>query len=359
MKTKTLTLTFGLLLIVVISIKAQTTDVIYTTDQNSNTVTVIDGDKQEILGTLVLGYPNTDSRVFSPLYNGDINVHGINHDPVHQKVAVVSTVSNSVTIIDANTAKIIGRTNVGRNPHEPRFTKDGHEIWVTVRGDNYVSVLDAKSLKEKQRIILSEGPGMISFSNDGKKAFVCSSFDDNFWVIDVKTKKIIKTIKVPSKFSPFVNTTPDGKEVWVTHKDVGMVSRIDAINNTLIESFETGKITNHIGFSPNKYFVTVGGENKVKVYEIGSDNKAKMVNEIKTNDLPHGIWESTDGTKQYIVNELADSFQIIDVKNMEIVNTLPIGMRPQALIVTPFKGNLEVLKNNIKNQNPEFKGPKN
>lgn len=342
----------------IMNVNAQSIDIIYTTDQNSNTVSVIDANAKTVLGAIKLGYPNSDSRVFSPLYNGDINVHGINYDPVNKKIAVVSTVSNSVTIIDANTAKVIARTYVGRNPHEPRFTKDGKEIWVTVRGEDYISVLDSETLWETKRITLSEGPGMISFSNNGEKAFVCSSFDDNFWIIDTKSKKIVKTLKVPSNFSPFVNTTPNGKEVWVTHKDTGMVTRIDAINDTIIESFKTGKITNHIGFSPNKYFVTVGGENKIKVYGIGIDNKVKLINEIKTDNLPHGIWESPDCKRIYVVAELENTFHIIDVNSMTILGTLPIGMRPQALIVTSFKGNINKLKSNLKNNTEIFKGPK-
>jgi YVTN family beta-propeller protein len=338
-------------------LRAQRKNLVYTTDQNSNTVTVVDADNQQVLGSIVLGYPASSQKILHPLYNGEINVHGINYDPIRKKVAVVSTTSNSVVLIDAATAVAERKAYVGRNPHEPRFTRNGKEIWITVRGENYVSILDAHSLAEKTRVILSEGPGMVTFSNDGKTAYVSSSFDDNFWIVNTRSKKIVKTLKVPSTFSPFVNTTRDGREVWVTHKDVGMVTRIDTRSNSIIESFNTGAITNHIAFSDSLYFVSVGGENKVKVYSLSTDNEAKLIKEIVTQKMPHGIWYHPEKNQVYVVCELSNTLQIIDVMNLEILKTLPTGERPQALIPVSVEANAKRIIEYLRIA-PTFKGPK-
>lgn len=344
---------------IALGVCAQKTSLVYTSNQNSNTVTVIDVVNQLVLGTIVLGYPGSDPKIFHPLYNGDINVHGINIDPVNKRIAVASTVSNSITIIDAETARIAKRTCVGRNPHEPRFTKDGREIWVTIRGENYIAVLDAKTLEEKTRVFLSEGPGMVAFSKDGNTAYVCSSFDNNFWIINVRSKKIIKTLIVPSNFSPFVNVSLNGAEAWVTHKDTGMVTRIDTRKNSIIESFNTGKITNHVAFSNHFCFVTVGGENKVKVYSLSKENKAILVSEVDTDELPHGIWYNDKRDEIYIVTELGNTIQILDGKKFEIIKTLPVGERPQALIPCEIESSVETIVRNLNSSKPAFKGPKN
>jgi YVTN family beta-propeller protein len=57
-----------------------------------------------------------------------------------------------------------------------RFTPDGSELWVTVRGEGYVSVIDSARYQEKERIQVGNGPGMMIFRPDGKYGFVCSSF---------------------------------------------------------------------------------------------------------------------------------------------------------------------------------------
>ena len=150
-------------------------DRVYTADQNSNTVSVIDPVANKLLGQIRLGNPRPD--VLSPLCKGEVNVHGLGFSPDHKTLVVVSTVTNSVTFIDTATNAVKGTTYVGRNPHEAFFTPDGKHVWATVRGEDYLSVIDAKTFKETDRIKTESGPGMTIFTPDGKRAFVANSFN--------------------------------------------------------------------------------------------------------------------------------------------------------------------------------------
>ena len=62
---------------------------------------------------------------FSPLYKGQLLVHGMGFSPDHRTLAVVSIGSNSVTFIDTATNAIKHITYVGRSPHEAFYTPDG------------------------------------------------------------------------------------------------------------------------------------------------------------------------------------------------------------------------------------------
>src|SRR5437870_9027837 len=145
-------------------------DRFYTSDQFSNTVSVIDPADNKLLGISRLGDPQPGN--LSPLYRGQLLVHGMGFSPDGRTLAVVSIGSNSVTFIDTATNAVKHTTYVGRSPHEAFFTPDGKEVWVTVRGENYVSVLDAGSYEEKLRVIVPNGPGMQIFSPDGKYGYV-------------------------------------------------------------------------------------------------------------------------------------------------------------------------------------------
>src|SRR5436190_17871319 len=125
-------------------------DRFYTSDQFSNTVSVIDPMDNKLLGVLRLG--DVTPANLSPLYKGQLLVHGMGFSPDHRTLAVVSIGSNSVTFIDTATNAVKHVTYVGRSPHEAFFTPDGREVWVTVRGENYISVIDAASFTEKRRI---------------------------------------------------------------------------------------------------------------------------------------------------------------------------------------------------------------
>src|SRR5262249_30644287 len=115
-------------------------DRVYTAEQFSNTVSVIDPADNKMLGVIRLRDPAPGN--LSPLYRGQLLVHGMGFSPDHRTLAVVSIGSNSVTFIDTATNAIRHTSYVGRSPHEAFFTPDGKEVWVTVRGENYIQVLD-------------------------------------------------------------------------------------------------------------------------------------------------------------------------------------------------------------------------
>ena len=63
-------------------------DRFYTSDQFSNTVSVIDPMDNKLLGVLKLGDPTPAN--LSPLYRGQLLVHGMGFSPDHRTLAVVS-----------------------------------------------------------------------------------------------------------------------------------------------------------------------------------------------------------------------------------------------------------------------------
>ena len=140
-------------------------DRVYVAEQFSNTVSVTDPVDNKLLGVIRLGEQQPAN--LSPLYRGQLLVHGIGFAPDHKTIAVVSIGTNSVTFIDTATNAAKHVTYLGRAPHEAFFTPDGNEVWVTVRGEDYVSVLDGHTFEEKTRIKVPVGPGMQIFRRTG------------------------------------------------------------------------------------------------------------------------------------------------------------------------------------------------
>src|SRR5215831_2448815 len=156
-------------------------DRVYAAEQFSNTVSVVDPVDNKLLGVIRLGDPAPGN--LSPLYRGQLLVHGMGYSPDHRTLAVVSIGSNSVSFIDTTTNAVKHVTYVGRSPHEAFFTPDGKEVWVSVRGENYIAVLDGNIFEEKRRIKVPNGPGMQIFAPDGRYGYVCSSFTPETVVI--------------------------------------------------------------------------------------------------------------------------------------------------------------------------------
>ena len=306
-------------------------DRVYTAEQFSNTVSVTDPVDNRLLGVIRLGDPQPAN--FSPLYKGQVLVHGMGFSPDHRTLAVVSIGSNSVTFIDTATNTVKHTSYVGRSPHEAFFTQDGREVWVAVRGEDYIAVLDGTTFEEKTRIRVPAGPGMQIFSPDGQYGYICSSFNPETVVVSVADHRIVGHVKQDSPFCPDIAATPDGKQVWLTLKDIGRTMVFDAKPPfAVLKSIDTGPITNHVNIAHNAKgtfaYVTIGGLNEVKVFRT---EDFSLVATIPVGKLPHGIWPSGDGSRVYVGLENADAVTAIDTLTNKVIATSSVGQAPQAI----------------------------
>jgi YVTN family beta-propeller protein len=311
-------------------------DRVYAANQTSNTVSVIDPSTNKLLGVIRLGDPVPGA--LSPLYRGQLLVHGLGYSPDGKTLAVVSIASNSVTLVETATNKVKTTIYVGRAPHEAFYTPDGRELWVTVRGEDYISVIDPVQMKEVRRIQLANGPGMTMFGPDGRYAFICSSFTQELAVVDVASHDIIKRQPQASPFCPNIAVSPENDEVWITLKDAGKVQVYSAKPPFEQKALlETGPITNHVNFVNNRNgkfaYVTIGGLSEVKVFRRGS--LPQLVTTIPVGDLPHGIWPSGDGSRVYVALENSVQAAVIDTLANQVVADVPIGQTTQALVYVP------------------------
>ena len=310
-------------------------DRVYAAEQFSNTVSVVDPASNKLLGVIRLGDPQPQN--FSPLYHGQLLVHGMGFSPDGKTIAVVSIGSNAVTFIDTATNAVKATTYVGRSPHEAFFTPNGREVWITVRGEDYVAVLDPMTFKETGRIKVPNGPGMQIFSPDGMYAYVCSSFTPETVIISLVDRKIVGRVKQESPFCPNIAATPDGKQVWLTLKDVGRTMVFDARPPfAILKSLGTGPITNHVNFARTIAgtfaYVSIGGLDEVQVFR--TDNFSQIAT-IPVGSMPHGIWPSGDGSRIYVGLENADALVAIDTATNKVIATTSVGQAPQAIAYVP------------------------
>ncbi|OLE50687.1 MAG: hypothetical protein AUI36_18960, partial [Cyanobacteria bacterium 13_1_40CM_2_61_4] len=311
-------------------------DRVYTADQTSNTVSVVDPFTNRLLGIIRLGDPVPGA--LSPLYKGQLLVHGLGYSSDSKTLAVVSVGSNSVTLIDTATNKVKGTVYLGRSPHEPFFTPNGRELWVTVRGEDYVSLIDPNQMKEIRRIKMASGPGMTMFGPDGRYGFVCSSFSAELTVVDTGSHEIVTRLPQASPFCPNIAVSPENDEVWIALKDVGKVQVFNAKPPFEQKALlETGAITNHVNFANNRNgkfaYVSIGGSNQVKAYRRGA--VPKLIATIAVGNLPHGLWPSGDGSRIYVALENGSAAAAIDTLTNKVIANIPIGQTSQALVYVP------------------------
>src|SRR5919205_2740660 len=91
-------------------------DRVYTADQSSNTVTVIDpsanDNEGEVLGTIPLGQPRLDG-VLGPVDRNQVNTHGLGFSPDGRFLDLVDVTSNATQIVDTSSNDVVQTSYVG------------------------------------------------------------------------------------------------------------------------------------------------------------------------------------------------------------------------------------------------------
>src|SRR5207244_4395074 len=180
----------------------------------------------QLVGVLRLGDPQPAN--LSPLYRGQLLVHGMGFSPDSRTLAVVSVGSNSVTFVDTATNTVKHVTYVGRSPHEAFFTPDGKELWVPVRGEDYVAVIDPNTFRETRRI------------PKGRFAYVTVGGLNA--VLAFRTETFEQVAKIPVGELPHgIWPSGDGTRVYVGIENADAVTAIDTLENNVIATIPTGQ----------------------------------------------------------------------------------------------------------------------
>src|SRR5256886_14530097 len=99
----------------------------------------------------------------------------------------------------------------------------------------------------------------------------------------------------------------------------------------VLKTIATGPIANHVKIVRNSSgtfaYVTVGGLNQVQVFRTDDFSN---VTTIPVGKLPHGVWDSGDGTRVYGGLENGDRLVAINTMTNQVVATITIGQGRQA-----------------------------
>jgi YVTN family beta-propeller protein len=393
------------------AIEAQ--DRVFIANEDSNTISVIDPRTNTVDTTINLTSFDEDPRppfrfvtggtipthaamIHKPLYHGAIDVHGVVPSPDGKLLATAGRGSSNLYLVDTVAKKIVGNgpnpqagptTNperltsgvlVGREPHEPTFTRNGKEIWVAVRGEDRIAILDVEAAVRasggqpvnavRSFIPTINGPAQVWFSADGGTAFVVSQKVPKVDVFQVgrdaqghSQPRHLTTLDIASVdkpgFTPFLKTAPDGREVWMSHKLADTVSALDAQDpQRMVGVVSLGNLArpNHLEFVQNSrgnaIYVSLarvddGGPGGVASSQIAIIDHAaapgarKVVKTFFTRGREsHGLWTNPTATLLYVAHEqdelpgtpnagqtVCSAFDVSDPFDPKFLAQIPLG----------------------------------
>lgn len=388
-------------------------DRVFIANEDSNTISVINPVSNTVETTINLTSFDEDPRppfrfmtagvipthaamIHKPLYHGCIDAHGVVPSPDGHLLATSGRGSSNVYLIDTIAKKVLGNTPnpfaspmtnaerittgilAGREPHEPTFTRNGKELWIAVRGEDRIAIVDLNSaLRQpygmspgaiRKYIDTINGPSQVWFNANGTLAFVASQKVAKVEVFRVQPDSDgfsqpvrLTTLDISGQdkpaFTPFLKTSPDGKEAWFSHKLADGVSGRSASEPfTLLDSVALGSMArpNHLEFVENSKgkviyvsFARVddngpGGSASSQIAIIDRSATAgsrKVVGTFFSRGREaHGLWTNPANNLLYIAHEqdelpgtpnagqtVATAFDVSDPFTPKFIVQIPLG----------------------------------
>lgn len=137
----------------------------------SNTLTLVDVEKMEVVRHLLVGK----------------GPEGVAVHPSGEFIYVAAQHEDVVQVYATATHEMIAREAVGSLPVRMAFTPDGRYAFVPNRYSKDVSVLDCSQHHEIKRIPIGVWPGGVVFGDQGRYAYVANNKTNDVSVIDVSS----------------------------------------------------------------------------------------------------------------------------------------------------------------------------
>jgi YVTN family beta-propeller protein len=281
---------------------------VFVANESSNTITVVDGDSFQVVGTV-------DARNHA--------THDLAVSRDGRWLFATNLASGRLSAVNTRTMETVASIATGDRAHVVTLTNDNRQAWVANIGENTISIVDTTTFRILGTIAVGKGPTGLTFSRDGRFAYVSNQGDKTVEVIDTASHRVLKAIPVGTN-PHFLVLGPDGR-IWGTNTGGTDIYVIDPATQDKVAKGLQG---------PNAY-VTVAGLNRVVVLSADPSN-LRILEQIDVGQRPNGISGNREGTRLFVVHEVSNDLKVIDTGSSAVLATVPVGRKPIRVV---FHGN--------------------
>jgi YVTN family beta-propeller protein len=262
--------------------------------------------------------------------------------------------TQSITLIDAATEKIVDTAKVGKAYLGLAFSDDEKTVYASGGNDNKILVykLENNALVPDEPIVLGK-PWPVKISPTGlcvddakNRLYVVTKEDSALYVCDTKTRKVINKLNVGAA-AYTCRLSPDKNELFISLWGGSSVLVINTNTQIIAAKIPTNKNPNDLLFTRDgKYlFVANGNDNTVALIDVAKRQvmetlTASLFPDAPVGTTPNGLALSEDENTLYIANADNNCLAVFDVTrrgHSRSVGFVPTGWYPTAVKVIGSK----------------------
>ncbi|MEU6659696.1 hypothetical protein [Streptomyces sp. NPDC046821] len=247
------------------------------------------------------------------------------------RVYVPNTESDTVTVIDPKTFKVIDTIRVGRQPQHVVPSWDMKTLWVNDDKGNTLTPIDPRTGKAGKPVDVHD-PYNLYFTPDGKYAVVMASLDQELVFRDAHTMKTVKTEPVSCYGVNHADFSADGRYFIVSCEFSGELLKVDTAKMKVVAQQKLpfgGAMPQDVKLSPDgkTYYIADMVANGMWVLNGDKFTTPKL---LPTGKGAHGLYISRDSREMYVSNRGEGSISIFDFAKNRLTKKwrLPGGGSP-------------------------------
>jgi YVTN family beta-propeller protein len=297
---------------------------VYVPNSESNSVSVIDPHSFKVIDTFPVG---TLPQHVTPSYD-------------LKTLWVLNDEGNSVTAIDPATGKP-GRTLPVDDPYNMYYTPDGRYAIVVAERLQRLDFRDPQTMQLKHSLpVPCGGVDHMDFSADGRYLVASCEFGASVIEIDLHSRKVVGTLGLKSGAMPQdVKLSPDGRVFYVADMMSNGVWLIDAHTFKRIGFIPTGLGAHglYVSRDSRDLYVSNRAEGSVSVISFAKRRVVKKW-QLPGGGSPDMGGVSADGKILWLSGRYDSEVYAIDTQNGKLLARIPVGQGPHGLCVYPQPG---------------------
>jgi YVTN family beta-propeller protein len=199
---------------------------------------------------------------------------------------VTTEITNSVTVIDPRTLKVVGQIPTGqKESHMLAITRDGRRGYTANVGPGTVSVLDLAAHKTVAVITVAPVVQRIALSTDDRFAFTSDQTKPRLAVIDTTTNTVKAWVQLPA-IGYGAAATPDGRWLLVALPAASKVAAIDLKTLTVAHTIDVPAAPQEVVVRPDggEAYVSCDASGKVAALNLSEWRVEKLIDAGKGAD---------------------------------------------------------------------------
>ncbi|WP_281155192.1 YncE family protein [Streptomyces sp. HYC2] len=298
---------------------------VYVPNTNSNTVTVIDPETYKVIETIPVG---RQPQHVVPSW--DLKTLWVNND-----------LGNSLTPIDPRTGKA-GRPVDVHDPYNLYFTPDGKYAVVMASKDHQLVFRDAHTMKTVKAVpVTCAGVNHADFSLDGRYFIVSCEFSAELLKVDTAKMEVVGQQKLdfPGAMPQDVKMSPDGKKFYVADMVANGLWILNGDTFGKPGFLPTGRGAHglYVSRDSREMYISNRGEGTISVFGFAQDKLTKKWR-LPQGGSPDMGGVSTDGKVLWLSGRYNSEVYAIDTRTGAQLARIKVGSGPHGLAVYPQPG---------------------